>query len=78
MKTLWPDVFVTENNITQRIHEIRSALGPQVHQILRTRHRRGYMFAPATVTVVTGEPEIARPDADEYPTHEAGTSTDVH
>jgi DNA-binding winged helix-turn-helix (wHTH) protein len=58
MKTLWPDVFVTENNIMQRIHEIRNALGPQAHQILRTRHRRGYMFAPATAPVIAGEPKV--------------------
>ena len=58
MKTLWPDVFVTENNIKQRIHEIRTALGPRGHQILRTRHRRGYMLAPATVPVIARETKV--------------------
>ena len=61
MATLWPDVYVTENNITQRIHEIRTALGPQAHEILRTRHGRGYMLAVSTVPVLTTEPEVQRP-----------------
>jgi DNA-binding winged helix-turn-helix (wHTH) protein len=77
MKTLWPDVFVTENNITQRIHEIRSALGPQAHQILRTRHRRGYVFAPATVPVIAGEPEISPPDVKEDRIYGADMSADT-
>lgn len=45
MDELWPDVFVTENNITQCIHDIRAALGSGSFQIVRTCPRRGYVFA---------------------------------
>ena len=74
MTTLWPDVYVIENNITQRIHEIRTALGPLAHEILRTRHGRGYMLAVSTVPVLTTEPEVQRPcakDEGEPPHHAA-------
>jgi DNA-binding winged helix-turn-helix (wHTH) protein len=77
MRTLWPDVFVTENNITQRIHEIRSALGPQAHQILRTRHRRGYVFTPPTVPVIACEPEVSPPDAEEDRIYSADVSAEA-
>jgi DNA-binding winged helix-turn-helix (wHTH) protein len=46
MDALWPNIYVTENNITQCIHDIRRALGPEAHQTLRTRSRRGYLFTP--------------------------------
>jgi DNA-binding winged helix-turn-helix (wHTH) protein len=73
MTTLWPDVYVTENNITQRIHEIRTALGPLAHEILRTRHGRGYMLAVSTVPVLTTEPEVQRPSREDEgkPPHQA-------
>lgn len=73
MTTLWPDVYVTENNITQRIHEIRSALGPLAHEILRTRHGRGYMLAVSTVPVLTTEPEVQRQRSNDQgkPPHRA-------
>ncbi len=51
MEALWPDTFVTENNISQAIHEIRTALGAEAHQILRTRPRRGYLFIAHVVAV---------------------------
>jgi DNA-binding winged helix-turn-helix (wHTH) protein len=51
MTQLWPDLFVTENNITQCIHDIRRALGSEASQILQTLPRRGYRFI-SRVTVV--------------------------
>jgi DNA-binding winged helix-turn-helix (wHTH) protein len=45
MASVWPGIFVTENNVTQCVHEIRHALGSKAHRILRTRPRRGYMIA---------------------------------
>jgi DNA-binding winged helix-turn-helix (wHTH) protein len=76
MTTLWPDVYVTENNITQRIHEIRTALGPLAHEILRTRHGRGYILAVPTVPVLTTEPEIGRRSCEDEgkPPHPAANA----
>jgi DNA-binding winged helix-turn-helix (wHTH) protein len=55
MKTLWSDVFVTENNITQCIHEIRTVLGPGAQRILRTRPRLGYVFTSEVVPLTARE-----------------------
>jgi DNA-binding winged helix-turn-helix (wHTH) protein len=51
MEMIWPNVFVTENNITQCIHEIRHALGSEADQILRTRPCRGYIFTSDVIMV---------------------------
>jgi putative ABC transport system permease protein len=34
MEALWPNLYVTENNITQCVHEIRQALGANLAQTL--------------------------------------------
>jgi DNA-binding winged helix-turn-helix (wHTH) protein len=54
MTALWPDIYVTENNVTKCIGDVRRALGPAAHQTLRTVSRRGYLFTPA----VTEEPWV--------------------
>lgn len=41
---VWPRVVVTEDSLTQCIHEIRRALGPEDGILLRTVARRGYLF----------------------------------
>jgi DNA-binding winged helix-turn-helix (wHTH) protein len=57
MASVWPDLIVTENNINQCVHEIRRALGAGAQQLLRTRPRRGYLFAAEVVAVTpTREP----------------------
>jgi DNA-binding winged helix-turn-helix (wHTH) protein len=50
MEAIWPNVFVTENNITQCIHDIRRVLGSDAHRVLRTRPRRGYLFTSEVVS----------------------------
>jgi DNA-binding winged helix-turn-helix (wHTH) protein len=55
MQALWPDVFVTENNVTQCIHDIRTALGCEAHRTLRTRPRRGYLFVSDITAINTSE-----------------------
>jgi TolB-like protein len=42
MDTVWPGVFVTEDSLTQSIHEIRKAMGDA---LVRTVSKRGYMLA---------------------------------
>jgi TolB-like protein/DNA-binding winged helix-turn-helix (wHTH) protein/tetratricopeptide (TPR) repeat protein len=46
LETVWGDVVVTENTLTQRVREIREALGDdaQVPRYVRTVTRAGYQF----------------------------------
>jgi DNA-binding winged helix-turn-helix (wHTH) protein len=53
MTSVWPNLFVTENNINQCVHEIRGALGAGSKHILRTRPRRGYQLDAAVVAVLS-------------------------
>src|SRR5262249_46450892 len=45
MRAVWPDVFVTDDNIGQCVREIRRAIEDNASDILRTLPRRGYLFA---------------------------------
>lgn len=44
MSAVWPNVFVTDDSITQCITEIRRALGSEATRLLRTFPRRGYLL----------------------------------
>jgi TolB-like protein len=44
MRTVWPDVFVTDDSIAQCISDIRRALGDNDQKLLRTLPRRGFLF----------------------------------
>src|SRR5262249_8130821 len=44
MEALWPNLFVTDDNITQCVGDVRRALGPHLRHLLRTLQRRGYLF----------------------------------
>src|SRR5689334_20789247 len=44
MRTVWPDVFVTDDSIAQCVRDIRRALGDEAQRLLRTMQRRGYLF----------------------------------
>jgi DNA-binding winged helix-turn-helix (wHTH) protein len=44
MQAVWPDVFVTDDSITQCVRDIRRALGDEAQRLLRTVPRRGYRF----------------------------------
>jgi TolB-like protein/Tfp pilus assembly protein PilF len=45
MDAVWPNVYVTEDSLTQSIREIRKALSDLEQQMVRTVSRRGYMLA---------------------------------
>ncbi|HEV2247090.1 MAG TPA: transcriptional regulator, partial [Terriglobia bacterium] len=47
LKTIWPDTFVEEANLSRNIFLLRKALGesPQDHQYILTVPGRGYRFA---------------------------------
>jgi adenylate cyclase len=57
MEALWPNTFVTEDNINQCVHDIRRALDAGADRILRTVPRRGYLF---TAEVARGQPPPGR------------------
>jgi DNA-binding winged helix-turn-helix (wHTH) protein/tetratricopeptide (TPR) repeat protein len=59
MKTLWPDTFVEESNLSQHIFQLRKALGDKAHdpEYIVTVPGRGYRFAQKVA-------EITEPDAD--------------
>src|SRR3954467_3290949 len=45
MGAVWPDVFVTDDSITQCVGDIRRAFGDEAQRLLQTVPRRGYLFA---------------------------------
>lgn len=45
MDAVWPDIYVTEDSLTQTIREIRKVLDDGDQALVRTIHRRGYMLA---------------------------------
>ena len=49
MEALWPNIFVTDDNITQCVHDVRRALGREARHLLRTIPRRGYIFEVGAV-----------------------------
>ena len=44
LDTIWPGVVVTEDSLTQCVHELRTALGEHGAGLVRTVPRRGYRF----------------------------------
>ena len=44
MAAVWPGVVVTDDSLTQCVHELRTALGESGATLLRTVPRRGYRF----------------------------------
>ncbi len=60
MKTLWPDSFVEENNLTQQISQLRRALGETANgdTYIQTVPRLGYRFAIPVRETGDGEGDI--------------------
>lgn len=56
MAEVWPDVIVSEDSLTQCVHEVRQALGPPAAALLRTVPRRGYMLAEAAQAAMAPDP----------------------
>jgi DNA-binding winged helix-turn-helix (wHTH) protein/Tfp pilus assembly protein PilF len=69
-KTLWPDVAVTDNALTQAISELRQALGDDPAQpiYIQTVARRGYRFiAPVSTSAAAAAAEVSAPQAVAVP-----------
>lgn len=69
-RTLWPDVAVTDNALTQAVSELRQALGddPAKPRYVQTVARRGYRFIAEVKSVAptsAGQAEARSPDASE-------------
>src|SRR2546427_6112929 len=52
LNAIWPDVVVTDESLTKCIADIRTALGNDSQQVIRTVARRGYIFTAALTTIV--------------------------
>ncbi|MGX5842451.1 winged helix-turn-helix domain-containing tetratricopeptide repeat protein [Mesorhizobium sp. ArgA1] len=61
MSAVWPDVFVTEDSLTQAVRELRKALNDESQTIIRTVAKRGYVFSPpdAPKQEHSGQPRVA-------------------
>jgi adenylate cyclase len=72
----WPNVAVTDESVTRCISDIRLALGDHDQRIVKTVHRRGYLFTPRVSEAATDlgvSPEIAQPS--QITTAATGTRT---
>jgi DNA-binding winged helix-turn-helix (wHTH) protein len=47
ISTVWDDVAVTEDSLTQCVADIRKAIGDEDRRVLRTVPRKGYILVPA-------------------------------
>src|SRR5580698_6750458 len=59
MQAVWPNVFVTDDSITQCVKDIRRALGDETQRLLRTMPRRGYLLDAAAACVSADAPVAA-------------------
>ena len=62
VKAVWPNVFVTDDSLTQCVAQLRSALGDESQDFIKTVRGRGYIF-DALVPVVSS-PASARPNLE--------------
>lgn len=58
---IWPDVHVSEDNLFQRIREIRAALGDRERQLIKLVSGRGYVFEAEVSTEPANEAALAGP-----------------
>jgi TolB-like protein len=65
-RSIWADVVVTEDAITQCVREVRRALSDEAQTIIKTVPRRGYVFA-ADVTKLADKQSTAPAAAEVMP-----------
>src|SRR5262245_5096271 len=72
MKTLWPDTFVEEANLSNNVSQLRKVLSADsTHQYIETVPRRGYRFV-AKVAMAPQAPEIISSEDVDYAVEEIG------
>ncbi|MER8932516.1 MULTISPECIES: winged helix-turn-helix domain-containing tetratricopeptide repeat protein [Mesorhizobium] len=65
LQTIWSDVIVTEDSLTQCISDIRRSLGPRGEGLIRTVPKRGYMLPGEALKwppAVDARPTLQLPD----------------
>lgn len=77
---VWPGVVVTDDSLTQIVHELRTVMGPAGPTLLRTVPRRGYRFdgqvdpiAAAGPADASGVAAAARADEADSPADPSGS-----
>ena len=63
--SLWPDTFVTENNLATLIGDLRSSLGDSAHEprFIRTIYAYGYAFSAPAVEQHPDESALLEPSS---------------
>jgi DNA-binding winged helix-turn-helix (wHTH) protein len=52
---VWPNVIVTDDSLAQAISDLRDALKDVERRTIKTRQRRGYLFAaPVSISAIEG------------------------
>jgi DNA-binding winged helix-turn-helix (wHTH) protein/Tfp pilus assembly protein PilF len=57
LDAVWPGIFVTDDNVTQCVTELRRAMGPEGAALVKTLPRRGYLLE-AEVVAIPAPPRI--------------------
>jgi len=83
IKSVWPDVMVTDESLTRCISEVRHAIGDESQRVIKTVPRRGYLLdvpvseiagtTAASGTQASGTNSLA-PFAGRVPDHEIDQS----
>src|SRR6266568_4333718 len=53
IKTVWPNVIVTDDSLARCISEVRQAIGDSNQTMIKTVPRRGYRFATAVAQLAS-------------------------
>jgi len=67
IKSVWPNVVVTDESLTRCVSEVRQAIGDGDQTVIKTVPRRGYRFAAAVSRLTTNATAAAQP-AEPTPT----------
>ena len=71
-RTVWPDISVGDDSLSQCIHELRQVLGDKDHRLIKTVSRRGYVLDAKRGTVATALPPNQTRSAGRWRTVGAG------
>jgi adenylate cyclase len=64
MRSVWPDVTISDDGITQCVRDIRRALGDEAQRLVRTLPKRGYTLGVEVMRERTAGTDVARTAQD--------------
>src|SRR5262245_21983532 len=64
IKTVWPDVIVTDDSLARCISEVRQAIGDSSQTMIRTVPRRGYRFTTTVAQLASETAPSQQANAD--------------